>query len=586
MISKFSGRYLILDIGQVETKIMDASISGSTITVHNTVDMRDMSPFVSIESHTLGNIKGFVASFKETMDSYKIRTKKVLVCSTILGIRMNTTQQSSKTYKDTKELDKFYQEQLGRASSNLTISDYKLYGHEPDETELRYQIMTQKAGLMLITDFVSSMHDAGYSVVHIEGSISAMANISQLFEHSYDLPTLFMVDMGSSITICAFKNGVFHTSRSVHFSITNLVKDLSVELGQPPIKIKKYLYKIGAVRTTATENELYADDIDADVYFKIINQSALTSLDMIKKAIEERVLNKQLGHYQVQFMGGLMDIPGMFELFETSWTDVPIGQMKIESRFSTKTLAVVNKMNSYIDNKYATCIGVLLGNQFSRNINLVPTEAITIDSNAAVVMFSQVVAGMCALAIAASVIFTGYYGVQKYYYRNVEDYLATTNSQIATLKRTDQRYKDYLEAIKDVDNVAQPLIDFITRYEDTNLCIASVDTPLMLVQNAVEEVPAENEVESTESAESTTTEGTTSTDTSTDTTEDTSENKTKQDLIIRGYATDSSSVTEFFNKLQAQEWVPDLAMNGVRQIQLNPNEVLYIFEITIRRFAA
>ncbi len=584
MISKFSGRYLILDIGQVETKIMDASISGSAITVFNTVDMRDMSPFVSTESHTLGNIRGFVESFKETMNSYKIRTKRVLICSSILGIRTNITQQSSKNYKDTKELDKYYQEQLGRTSSNLTISDYKLYGHEPDETELRYQVMTQKAGLMLITDFVSAMHDAGYKVMHIEGSMSAMANLSQLFEHSYDLPTLFMVDLGSSITFCAFKNGVFHTSRSVHFGITNLVKDLSVELGQPPIKIKKYLYKIGAVRTTTTENELYKDDIDAEVYFRVINQSALVSLDMIQKTIEERVASKQLGHYKVQLMGGLMDIPGMFELFETSWTNVPISQMKIETRMSTKTLTVINRMNTYIDNKYALCIGVLLGNQFSRNINLVPAEAVTINSNTAAVIFSQVVTGACALAIMASVVLTGYYGVQKYYYRNVEEYLATTNSQIATLKQTDKRYKDYLEAIKDVDNVAQPLIAFITRYAGTNLRIASIDTPKMLIQNSVEKVPENGEDTSTESTESTAVQDTTNA--TNEALASSPENETKQDLIIRGYATDSSSITEFFNKLQAQEWVPDLAMNGVRQIQLNPNEVLYIFEITIRRFAA
>lgn len=599
MTSKFSGRYLILDIGKAETKIMDASIAGSTITVFKTVDMKDMTPFVSTDSFMLGNIRGFVESLVNTLKSFNIKTSRVLVCSSILGIRVAWEDKSSKTYKDSKELDKYYQEQIGRATSNLTISDYKLYGCLPSETDLRYRVMTQRGGLLLLKDFIATMHEYGLNVQHIESSTSAMLNLSVLFSHSYDLPTTVLIDMGTSVTIGMFTNGVQVTTNTSTFPLTTLVRDLSVELGVPPIKIKKYLYKIGAIRTTATESELYNDNIDAEQYFSIINRAATATIESLRNSINSQISSRNLGHYQVQLMGGIMDIPGVYQIFETIWKDIPIGHLVIESKFATKTLAIVNKLNSYVDNKYALCLGVLLGNQFQRNINLVPSEAITINSNNAIVAATQLLLACFIMASVALVGITGYNGVQMYRYRNVESYLTEVNTQVTRATVTDNKYKAYLEAIQDIDNVAQPLIDFITQYADTSLRIASIDTPQMLVKPTVEPNSSISETTTDDNFVEPMPEGITpiegTTDTSdtdatsgtTDTTTDSTQQKsTKQNIIIRGYATDSSSITEFFNRLQAEEWVPDLSMTGVKQIQLNQNEVIYIFEIEIRRFAS
>lgn len=600
MTSKFSGRYLILDIGKAETKIMDASIAGSTITVYKTVDMKDMTPFVSTDSFMLGNIKGFVESLVSTLKSFNIKTSRVLVCSSILGIRVNWEDKSSKNYKDSKELDKYYQEQIGRATSNLTISDYKLYGCLPNETDLRYRVMTQKGGLLLLKDFITTMHDHGLNVQHIEASASAVLNLSVLFNHSYDLPTLILVDMGTSVTMGVFSNGVQVATNTSPMPLTTLVRDLSVELGVPPIKIKKYMYKIGAIRTTATESELYNDNVDAEQYFMIINRAVATTLESLRKSINSLVSSRNLGHYQVQLLGGIMDIPGVYQLFETAWKDVPLGQLVIESKFTTKTLAVVNKLNSYVDNKYACCLGVLLGNQFQRNLNLVPTEATSINSNNAILGATQLLLALTIMASVALVGIAGYNGVQRYRYRNVESYLTEVNTQISRATTTDNKYKAYLAAIQDVDNVAQPLINFITQYSDTSLRIASIDTPQMLVQpevepststsstttddNFVEPMPdGVTPVEGTADTSGTTDTTNGTTDTTTDSTQ---QKSTKQNIIIRGYATDSSSITEFFNRLQAEDWVPDLSMTGVKQVQLNNDEVLYIFEIEIRRFAS
>ena len=591
MTSKFSGRYLILDIGKAETKIMDASIAGSTITVFKTVDMKDMTPFVSTDSFMLGNIRGFVESLVNTLKSFNIKTSRVLVCSSILGIRVAWEDKSSKTYKDSKELDKYYQEQIGRATSNLTISDYKLYGCLPSETDLRYRVMTQRGGLLLLKDFIATMHEYGLNVQHIEASTSAMLNLSVLFSHSYDLPTTVLMDMGTSVTIGMFTNGVQVTTNTSTFPLTTLVRDLSVELGVPPIKIKKYLYKIGAIRTTATESELYNDNIDAEQYFSIINRAATATIESLRNSINSQISSRNLGHYQVQLMGGIMDIPGIYQIFETIWKDIPIGNLMIESKFSTKTLAIVNKLNSYVDNKYALCLGVLLGNQFQRNINLVPSEAITINSNNAIVAATQLLLACVIMASVALVGIAGYNGVQMYRYRNVEAYLTEVNTQVTRATVTDNKYKAYLEAIQDIDNVAQPLIEFITQYTDTSLRIASIDTPQMLVKPTVEPNSSTSETTTDDNFVEPMPDGITpvegTTDTSgTDTTETEQQKSTKQNIIIRGYATDSSSITEFFNRLQAEEWVPDLSMTGVKQIQLNENEVIYIFEIEIRRFAS
>ena len=590
--SKLSGKYLVIDIGKVETKILEATISSTSIKIHNAVDMKDMTPFVQADSRTLGNIKGFCESLRSTLDSYAIKTNKVLICSSVLGIRSTWEDKTSQQYKDTKELDKYYQEQIGRATSNLSISDYKIYGTLPSETELRYRIMKQKANLNLLNDLVKNLHEVGLTVVGLESTASASLNIQCMFPHSYDMPALILMDFGSMCAITIFKEGARATGNSLMPPLCDLVNTMSQELGIPPIRIKRYLYKIGYIRNSGSEQELYNENVDADQYFGMIQGAIKGTYEQLRKAILEIVKSQNLGNYRIVMSGGLMDIPGVYPAIEALWNDVPLTSMYIESVMQTKTFAIYNKMNAYCANKYANCIGVLLGNSMAKRINLAPQEAVSIDTNSSVIMGYKVLTGLTFVGCAGLAVLCMISLFNLWNYRNVREYLTQTQSQLSSVQSLDSKYKTYIQILDQVDEILFPLTDFITQYSDSNLKIASVDTPDMLKSSTVEENSSTTE-STTES-----TDQTSSNTAAVDAAAEAAENATEavdntvttavntfvdQDIVIRGYATDSKSITDFFNKLQAQEWVPDLRMEGVKQITLNAEESFYIFEIRIVR---
>lgn len=592
MKSKFSGRYLVIDIGASETKILDASVVGNKITIYNAVDMRDMTPFLSSPS-MMGNIRAYTESLASTVKSYGIKTRRCLVCSSIFGITTNHEDMSSKDYKDSKVLDKYYQDKYGRASSNLTISDYKLYGSTPGETELKYRIMVQRCGLGFLKDFIQNMREVGFEVLHIESTLSAVNNLSCLFDHSYDLPCIGIVDYGATSYLTIHKSGAYGLSNKGINKLGVLPDTLARELGIPAVKAKKYLYKYGLDRNSSIESEMYADGVDAERYYSILTSTVTTSAQGLVDVLKGQTSRLNLGNYQAVVVGGCMDIKGVYELFESAFTSAPITCLRIESVLNTKTIQVQNKMNGFVGAKYAVALGVLLGNQYAKGINLVPQESMTINSNSIALVAAHTLTGIGILAAIALTVTLGFNGYKVYQYRNVEGYLSDVQSQISSARAKETKYKSYLAAIQDLDNVAQPLVEFVSQYTDSNLRIASIDTPDMLAAPEVEEVPTDengnpidvtygedglmydeygNLLESTESTD-TTGEASSSQDKS-----------SKQDIVIRGYATDSSSITEFFNRLQAQSWVPDLSMVGVKQIELNQDETMYIFEIQIRRF--
>lgn len=583
--SKLSGKYLVLDIGKIETKILEATISSSSIKIHNAVDMKDMTPFVPADLRMLGNIKGFCESLRTTLDSYNIKTNRVLICSSVLGIRPTWEDKTSQQYKDTKELDKYYQEQIGRAASNLSISDYKIYGTLPSETELRYRIMKQKANLNLLNDLVRNLHEVGLTVVGLESTASASLNLQVMFAHSYDMPALVLIDFGSVCSITIFKEGARTTGNNWSPPLCDLVTTLARELDIPPIRVKRYLYKIGYIRNSGSEQELYNENVDADQYFGTIQTAIERTYETMRKAILDIVKTQNLGNYRIVMSGGIMDIPGVYATIESLWHDIPLTSMYIESVMQTKTFAIYNKMNAYCANKYANCIGVLLGNCMSKRINLVPQEAISINANNAVVMSFKVLTGIVYAGCAALTVMclVGLFNI--WGYRNVKEYLTQTQSQLSSVQSLDNKYKTYIQILEQVDGILFPLTDFITQYSDSNLKIASVDTPDMFKTSSIEENTSSATSESTDVEDSTTTDS--ESDTSSETTDTTLTTETEvfinQDIVIRGYATDSKSITDFFNKLQSQEWVPDLRMEGVKQISINSEESFYIFEICIVR---
>ncbi len=595
---KLSGRYVILDIGHTECKIVDANIAGTVVTVYKTVDMRDMTPFLS-QSGTLSNIEGFVKSLKDTLKQHTITTNRVLIVSSILGISAKIEDASNKAYKDSKELDKHYQEIYGRNVSNISINDYQIYGVVPSESELKYRVMISKATLSLMNDVVATMRDHRLNVVSIESNISALCNLSKFFKYSYDLPSLVLVDIGTVATIYTFKNGAQTIDNKQPLPMCKIATTLADTLQIPFIKAKKLLYTVGAMKSELNINTLYKDNIDADLYFEHILGVFEKTLTTLKGYVEQIISARTLGNTQIKFCGGILDIPGVYELIEANWQDIPVGRIAFENDYTTKTLQVINKLNTSIDAKYALCLGAGVENCLDKSTNLVPKESATVDTSTLAVNFGKGVTVLCTALLVFGLGCSIYNGGVAMYYGKAPAYLATTQQAISQGKALEVEYKSYIDAMMNVDDTVAPLMEFVSTYASSSLRIASIDTPNMLKSaevvaevDPVTGLPIVTAPEVTAPPEPVVVEPTPdSTSTSVPSTEETpvvappvqEVPVIKPNIILRGYATDANIITEFYSNLEKQSYVTDLVMNGVKQVTLPSLETLYIFEMEIKR---
>ncbi|MEG2262791.1 MAG: hypothetical protein RSC68_00285 [Acinetobacter sp.] len=607
-----SGKYVVLDIGHVECKIMEVNIAGSIVTVFKTAEMRDMSPFITA-SGTLMNFDGFVHSLKDTLVENGIHTVRLLILASTIGIKTQFEEQSSKQYKDSKELDKHYQETRGRQTSNISISDYQLYGSTPSESDITYRILISTCSqLYMLKDLLSVFQENKFQVCQLQSDATAIPNLAKFYHPTYDQPTLVLIDIGSIIRYYTFKASTLTFENKQPGALCGLANTLAQALGIPVIRAKKLLYSIGILKNEANVSELFSQGLDGNMYFQIVGEEFEKTLTAVSTYVTTVVKDKNCGNAQVRLIGGIMDIPGMAEAFESNWQTIPVKALSIETTLTSKRLQVVNKQNEYITPKFAACLGAAIVNACEKSTNLVPKESMVIDLNNSVGTVMKAIKYMVVILMVLLIGSGIYLGAQIFHYRKVPEYLAQTTSAVTSAKALDTKYKDYLSAIQDIDDVVEPLIEFIAGYPQEDICIASFDTPDMLIpvqlddagvpipEAPVEEVPTVETPTYRFDEEGNALDPMGNPVMDIDGTPLTQEKlaamsqapveeepvevkRIKQDIIIRGYATSAAEVTNFYTKLQSQAFVPQLAMAGVKEITLKTEEKLYIFEMKIVR---
>lgn len=592
-----SGKHIVLDIGQVECKIVEVSISGAVVSILNTVEMRDMSPFIT-PLGTLMNFSGFIESLEDTLKQAGITTKSVIITSSVLDIKSKLESQSTKSFKDTKELYKHYQDTCGRQASNVSISDYQLYGTIPSEDEITYRVVLATCTqLFMLKDLIAAFREHKFQIVSIQPTYTALCNLNKFYKPTYDQPGLFIFDFGHIRSTYVFNTGTLRFDAFSPDPLCDIQGQVASKFNIPPIVAKKILYTIGIERTEPNRTELFSQGIDGNEYFRLVNEIANEALESCQKYVATILKEKKCGNSQILLTGGIMDIPGMADLFEDTWKDRPVTTWHVTQSIMSKSVQVVNKQQVELSAKYAACIGAAIVNSVDKSTNLVPKETNKIDLNNisiqaarwtrfGAIALTTVLALQCLISLA-----------QMFVYRNVPQYLEQTNTAVASAKAMDAKYKDYLAAIQDIDDVVNPLLEFIASYPTESICIASFDTPDMLIPVELDEngKPVDKKPKYTFNADgiAVDTDGNPVLDvngnqitqevveqeaSSSEPTRD-----TKQDIIIRGYATSSVEVTNFYTKLGAQHFVPQLAMVGVKEITLQTEEQLYIFEMRIVR---
>lgn len=557
------GRYIFLDIGKGETKIIEAVARQHSVTILRTAEMRDMSLFVS-DKGTIRQIEGFCTSLKRTLDEAEIKSTNVILCSSIFDFKHKDLTEEFKTIKTCgANFDKTY----GRATDFSVINDWQYFGDQVFAKEIK-QVMYMTTGqINLLKSFVTAMRNvAGLTVLSIESSMTAASNLQYLYNASYDLPSVALVDLGKDTThIQFYKNGTLVNFIDMESSLYELPAELASKFDLPMPKLMNLLYNIGLNDTEKNRAALATATIDPEEFFSRIQEHCKQFCLDLQRTITSTAASKRLENVQVVFTGGYVTMPGFSELLQRLYTLTPCTVLEVDNIFATKTFKIVNKSNRLLSAKYTTCLGLTLKNFNSQHtINLLPKELMVVDSGKVI---SNVLTVLCAATILAGASVVGFKVpdiIDLYKLSTDNNNLSSVDSDFIRTQAECSKLSNYIDNIKNINSTLTPFVNFLTTCESDNLKIATVDTANILG------------IQIAKTDDSGTEDGIDAKSTS----------NPLEHIIVRGYAKTSDDITAFYTKLSNNDSVLSVNMNGIREVNLSTDtehpDFISLFEMEVQ----
>lgn len=556
-----AGKYLFLDIGSAETKIVEANVKAHNITILKSAEMRDMSLSVS-ESGVIRAVEGFCMSLKKTLADAGITTTNAIVCSSILDI---TNREITSEFHNDKECSTKFEEAYGRSTDFSKINDWQSMGEIVYEKSIDNRLYMSTGRLIILKSFIEAMRTiVGINVIELESSFTAQVNIQSLFAATFDLPSIALFDLGNKkVHSQYFKHGTFIANQDFSSDILDIGNILSKKFDVPYPKMMNLLYNIGVVDDSAMRSKLATAGIEPDSYYTAVNELLATLITDFQKQIASVATTKKLENIQLILTGGISAMPGLVDALKKAYTFTPCSILTIDSTYVTKHMKIVNKLNRQLSAKYANCIGMMLKVGIAAHtVNLVPKELMVIDAGrvANVSMLAiNVIAISVATFLAALTAFPVYQWINdKDIPGQYDDALLANASANASVKQL----SEYISNIDSINNSLTPFMHFLNGCQNNDLTIATVDTANIL--DATVTITTDKEKDLTEPEEK-------------------SESLINplEHVIIRGYATNSNSITKFYSELAGNSSVSSVNMNGIREIELSADEIIYIYEVEV-----
>ncbi len=546
-----NGKYLFIDIGSSETKIVEAIVKQHNIVILKTAEMRDMHSNID-DNGLIHNVELYCLSLKKTIQDAGIKATSAVICSSIFGIQnKDITEQFNGSLK---ECNLQFSREYGRTVDYSLICDWQHMGDQIEKKTITQRINMSSGNIALLSSFVETFQTVlGIEILSIESSATAITNLAMLFPHSFDMPSLILVDMGmNSMHFKVFKNNVFISAVDFTYSDGNIYTALAKEFNLVESKITNLAYNIGIFRTEQNEALLTAGTINPAKYYSFLDKYFSNVIKDIVGQTTYLQNVKSLNDTQVVFMGGLLSLPGIADYILNNFRKYPRRVLSIESEYNAKIVKIQNKLNTKLPTKFNTCLGLMLRNFNEHTVNLVPKELKLIDPTrwvqALTKSTSVILAGILSVLFVLNVIaITGILTNL-----DVPEKIVVEQSTVSELDTRVAALKSYTKTLTSINNSLAPFTEFLSSCESRSLKIASVDTAGILAVTTSEDTEAVNDV-----------------------------NNIFNGLILRGYATTSNDVTAFYEKLKNYEYVSDLSINGIKEIALSDNDIIYIFEMEV-----
>lgn len=370
----FGNTYVFIDIGTNETKLMEARVKGSSITILKITHMRDMSLFVS----NVGNIqqvRGFCESLRATLKEANIKARSAIVCSNILAIM---TRDITQEYASVKDCKRTFSRDYVAPEDHSVIYDWQFVGDTKIGEFIQQNIYLATAQRSILTDFVKTVKlITGLNVVSIEPSFTAQCNLRRLYNFDYDMPSVAFIDIGSTCAHCKiFKHNSLVYARDVKSLLFNCPASLSEALNKPEVTIRYLLHTVGVTSTQKSYAILSSEGVDADEYLNALKKCYETFVTDLKQVLTSVDTTLNLENIQVVVCGTYAALPGAAEFIQERYTYTPCRVLQFGSSFNSCGIIFTNKSNMTITPDFVNCLGLCLKFHNTEHIiNLCPNAS-------------------------------------------------------------------------------------------------------------------------------------------------------------------------------------------------------------------
>lgn len=570
------GKYVILDIGSDSTKILEVNMKESYCRVINSAIFRDMSSFA--QSRKLINIEEFTASIVEFMKKKGITSHNLLITSSICDIGGEIRNLLA---DKPRAIAACVEAEITRSISNNY--HFQWYGDIIDEDKSKASTVTAQCNTRLLEALAQGFRHLGFKISSVEGQWTANYNLVRMFPSSYDTDCMIFIEIGHhSKAYVAIED---KPSKVDNFSInfTDFVRNLAIDLGINILKVRQALQSVGFIDNPDNQSKLIDLGIsEYNDYFRALREFVPVMADEITKYISDRRNGSKLHGELVILCGGYCEVPGFTELLQEKVSIVNLIVFNLETNFENELVRISNQTGRDIGPIFSSCIGVMLKLGFKYHMNLFAEadQLKYID-----LRINQILRYVYVIPVIILFI-----GIANFILRGAsfaEDLISSKSianhiSDVAVLENEVKSKTVAMKTMGKSDKTFQPVMNYIADNQGIQIKIASVDTDNLLAKT--EGTLSGVTVNGTTSSASTTASIASGSASGTAQKNSSSSqiSKSYSELIIRGYATNTTAFTGFFLGLNKLSCINGNASIQLEQQQALPSgESVLVFEIEV-----
>lgn len=547
-----NGKSILMDIGASTAKVLEVSYMSGKVGVFNSAVL-PTNRYVS--EHGIENLEELVESIVLALEHNEIRTKRIILASSILGMETRIEQQEKEQEEKLQVPGKIYGEQ----------------GYQSGTGEDQIFCSLCSEGMVYpIHALVEAFAQKGYQVVCVEDTWSAHANLMKMTGYTFDYPGNIILDVGQKTTMIGVRKGIPVFLRTYENRMSDLIAALVESLKLPQEKVEELFAEIGVMDTPENRFRLTNHGIQPDSYFECTSDFCGQYFKLLKEYLDGECDAFRLGRCTITLTGGALDVPGIQELFDTAFQDPAflIRRSSLARQIQGDYLTIENRTGKTgeIGCIYGACIGLLYKNTCGQSSNLLPNTSRKMDRFVVSIgkgfLFGSVTVASLAACVTMAALFRSM-TIPKVDSGEV----VATESQLNWLVQKEEDFNRQLAVIQSVDSTGLKLTEYLSEYKDEMLTVVSIDTSDMLKEKDTskqDKVKIENSSEESISEDSVP-----------------EETKAAQKYIVRGYSVTSNAISKLYTELLEQGFGYNTAVYGVEKTVLPSGETMYAFEIHV-----